>query len=448
MNRSNRRPRAMQRQPLDAPLRIERMADAGQGVALVDGKLCFVEGALAGELVNAMYVRRHSNYDEAVATDVLDASPQRVAPACAVYERCGGCVLQHQTHEAQVADKQAQLADKLARIGGVAPTRWLDPLTGPAWHYRRRARLGVRLVPKHGGVLVGFRERRSSFLADMRDCPVLDARLAALIDPLRRLIGELSIATEVPQIEVTATDDAVLLVLRHLAPLADTDRAALAAFAATHGVRWFLQPAGPDSVHPLAPGDDGALRYRLDAFELELEFGPLDFTQVNFDINQRLVPLAVDLLAPAPSERVADLFCGVGNFSLALARRGARVLGLEGEAALVARARGNAERMGLVGQCAFETVNLYDDAPAALARLGRQDAWLLDPPRSGAQALCSALPMPGPARIVYVSCNPATLARDAGLITAQGYCLAAAGVVDMFPHTAHVESIALFERSR
>jgi 23S rRNA (uracil1939-C5)-methyltransferase len=296
-------------------------------------------------------------------------------------------------------------------------------------------------------VLVGFRERRSSLLTDMHDCPVLDARLSALIDPLRALLGGLSVASQVPQLEVTATDDAVLLVMRHLAPLADADRAALSAFAAAHEVRWFLQPGGPASVHPLPPGGDQPPRYRLDAFDLELEFGPLDFTQVNFAINQRLVPLAVELLAPLPGERVADLFCGIGNFSLPLGRLGARVLGLEGDAALVARARGNARRAGLAEQCSFETMNLYDDAPAALARLGRQDAWLLDPPRSGAQALCSALPTRGPARIVYVSCNPATLARDAGLLAAQGYRLARAGVVDMFPHTAHVESIALFERA-
>jgi 23S rRNA (uracil1939-C5)-methyltransferase len=447
MSRHNRRLRPPAQQPLPAPLRIERMADAGQGVAHVDGKLCFVDGALAGELVHAARLRRHANYDEAVVTEVLERSPQRVEPRCPVYGRCGGCVLQHQDHAAQVADKHAQLQEKLARIGGVEPAQWLQPLTGPAWHYRRRARLGVRLVPKHGGVLVGFRERRSSFITDTHDCPVLDARLAALIDPLRTLIGDLSVADQVPQLEVTATDDEVLLVMRHLAPLSDADRTSLAAFAAAHGVRWFLQPAGPDTVHPLPPGGDRLPTYRLDAFDLELEFGPLDFTQVNFAINQQLVPLAVDLLAPQSGEWVADLFCGVGNFSLALATRGARVLGLEGEAALVARARGNAKRAGLAENCAFEQANLYDDAPAALTRIGGCDAWLLDPPRSGAQALCGAVPKSSPARIVYVSCNPATLARDAGLLVGQGYRLARAGVVDMFPHTAHVESIALFQRT-
>ena len=446
MNRSNRRVRPPVAQPLSDPLLIERMADGGQGVAHIDGKLCFVDGALAGERVQAALVRRHSTYDEATVTDVLNASPQRVVPPCPAYARCGGCVSQHQDHAAQVQDKQAQLAEKLARIGGVQPATWLNPIVGPAWHYRRRARLGVRQVPRLGNVLVGFRERRSSFLTDMHDCAVLDARLSALIDPLRALIGGLSVAAQVPQLEVTATDDQVLLVMRHLVPLTDADRAALVAFGAAHGLRWFLQPAGPDTVHPLPPGGDRPLSYRLDAFDLELEFGPLDFTQVNFAINQQLVPLAVDLLAPVAGERVADLFCGVGNFSLALARRGARVLGLEGDAALVARARGNARRAGLAESCTFDQVNLYDDAPAALTRLGRCDAWLLDPPRSGAQALCAALPKPAPARIVYVSCNPATLARDAGLLAGHGYRLAQAGIVDMFPHTAHVESIALFER--
>lgn len=446
MKRRHRRAPRPATEALPQPVLIERMADAGQGVGHLDGKLCFVAGALTGERVEAAWLRRHASYDEAITTAVLQPSPERVTPQCAAYERCGGCVLQHQAPDAQVRDKQAQLADKLERLGGVTPDAWLAPVRGPAWHYRRRARLGVRHVPKKGGVLVGFRERRSSFLTDMSACPVLDARLSDLIAPLRRLIGGLSIAAQVPQLEVTATDDDVLLVMRHLAPPSDADRAALTAFAAEHRLRWFLQPAGPASVHPLPPADDRPLQYRLDAFGLALEFGPLDFTQVNFAINQQLVPLAVDLLAPVPGERVADLFCGVGNFSLALASRGASVLGLEGDAALVARARDNARRAGLAERCTFDTVDLYEDAEAAASRLGRRDAWLLDPPRSGAQALCSALPAPGPARIVYVSCNPATLARDAGLLAGQGYRLARAGIVDMFPHTAHVESIALFER--
>jgi 23S rRNA (uracil1939-C5)-methyltransferase len=447
MNRSNRRIKPSVAQPLAEPLRIERMADNGQGVAHVDGKLVFVAGALPDERVLAARVKRHANYDEATATDILEPAAERVTPPCPAYERCGGCALQHQEHAAQVRDKQMHLADKLARIGGVQPDAWLDPVLGPAWHYRRRARLGARLVPKKGTVLVGFRERRSSFLTDMTECPVLDARLSALIAPLRTLLAGLSAPDQLPQIEATATDDDVALVLRHLTPLTDADRAALTGFASTHGVRWSLQPGGPASVYPLVPGDDRPLRYRLDAFGLDIEFGPLDFTQVNFAINRQLVPLAVDLLAPQPGEQVADLFCGVGNFSLALARRGARVLGLEGDDALVARARDNARRAGLAAQCSFERANLYDDAPAVLPRLAACDAWLLDPPRSGAQALCSAVPKAGPARIVYVSCNPATLARDAGLLSGQGYRLVSAGIVDMFPHTAHVESIALFERT-
>ena len=447
MNRRNRRVRPPIAQSLPEPLLMERMADNGQAVAHVDGKLVFVAGALTGERVMAALVTRHANYDEAVVVEVLEPSSERVTPQCPAYERCGGCVLQHQDHAAQVRDKQAQLADKLARIGGVQPDGWLAPVVGPVWHYRRRARLGVRQVPRKGSVLVGFRERRSSYLTDMTECPVLDARLSALIAPLRTLIGDLSVPDQLPQIEATATDDDVVLVLRHLVPLIDTDRAALAAFADTHGVRWFLQPAGPASVHPLPPGGEQPLGYRLDAFGLDLEFGPLDFTQVNFAINRQLVSLAVDLLAPEPGERVADLFCGIGNFSLPLARRGARVLGLEGDDALVARARDNARRAGLGTQCAFDRADLYDDAPAVLPRLAGCEAWLLDPPRSGAQALCSALPRPAPRRIVYVSCNPATLARDAGLLAGQGYRLTRAGIVDMFPHTAHVESIAVFERA-
>lgn len=447
MNRSKRRIKPPVAQPLAAPLQIERMADNGQGVAHVDGKLVFVAGALSGEWVQAARVKRHASYDEASATEILEPAAERVTPPCPAYERCGGCVLQHQGHAAQVRDKQMHLADKLTRIGGVQPDAWLRPLIGPAWHYRRRARLGARLVPRKGAVLVGFRERRSSFLTDMTECPVLDARLSALIAPLRTLIAGLSAPDQLPQIEATATDEEVALVLRHLVPLTDADRSALAAFASLHGVRWFLQPAGPASVHPLPPAGDAALHYRLDAFDLTIEFGPLDFTQVNFAINQQLVPLAVDLLDPQPAETVADLFCGVGNFSLALARRGARVLGLEGDDTLVARARDNARRAGLGPYCTFARENLYDDAPAVLPRLAGCAAWLLDPPRSGAQALCSAVPRHGPARIVYVSCNPATLARDAGLLVGQGYRLTKAGIVDMFPHTAHVESIAVFERS-
>jgi len=447
MNRSNRRVRPLVAQPLPEPLLIERMADGGRGVAHLDGKLIFVDGGLPGERVHAARVKLHASYDEAVVTQVLEPVAQRVSPACPVYERCGGCTVQHQDPAAQVQDKQAQLADKLARIGGVQPAAWLAPVVGPAWHYRRRARLGVRRVSKLGRVLVGFRERRSAYLTEMNDCAVLDTRLSALIGPLRELIGGLSVADQVPQLEVTATDDEVALVLRHLAPLTDADRAALGVFGAAHAVRWFLQPAGPESVHPLPPDGDRPLHYRLDAFDLDIEFGPLDFTQVNFAINRQLVPLAVDLLAPRPGERVADLFCGVGNFSLPLARRGAHVLGLEGDAGLVTRARGNAQRAGLTEHCTFERADLYDAAPAVLPRLAGCDAWLLDPPRSGAQALCAALPRPAPARIVYVSCNPATLARDAGLLVGQGYRLAKAGVVDMFPHTAHVESIALFERT-
>ncbi|WP_372716957.1 23S rRNA (uracil(1939)-C(5))-methyltransferase RlmD [Immundisolibacter sp.] len=446
MNRRNFRARPAAAQALSEPLHIEHMADGGQGVAHIDGKLCFVHGGLAGERVNATLLRRHGSYDESLVTEVLEASAQRVTPVCPVYERCGGCVLQHQTHAAQVQDKQTLLAEKLARIGGVQPASWIDPVIGPAWHYRRRARLGVRKVDKKGGVLVGFRERRSSYLTEMHDCPVLDARLGKLIQPLRELIGTLSISGDVPQLEVTATDDDVVLVLRHMKPLSSEDRASLATFAITHAVRWFLQPGGPDTLHPLPPGSDQPLAYRLDAYGLELQFGPLDFTQVNFDINQRLVPLAVSLLAPVAGARVADLFCGVGNFSLAMAHAGACVHGVEGDSALVARARGNAKRAGLAERCTFEVADLYQDAAGAVARLGRCDAWLLDPPRSGAQELCGALGKPWPARIVYVSCNPATLARDAGLLTGHGYRLAQAGIVDMFPHTAHVESIALFER--
>lgn len=430
------------------PVRIEALAEPGLGLARVEGKAVFIEGALPGESVR--YARRRSkpSYDEAVIAELLEPSPQRVTPACAAFGRCGGCIAQHQAPDDQILHKQTLLLDKLRQIGGVQPQTLYPPLRSAPFGYRQKARLGVRYVPKKGGVLVGFRERGSALIAQTEACAVLDPRVEALREPLCALIAQFAAPDRLPQIEVAATDSEVALTLRHLEDLPAADRERLADFAACHGVRIFLQPAGPDSVHPLPPNSDRPLAYRLPDFDLELEFGPLDFTQVNLALNRDMVAQAMRLLDPQPGERIADLFCGIGNFSLPLARRGARVLGLEGDDALVRRAQTNAARNGLAEQAQFQTCDLFAVDGASLGAFGAFDALLLDPPRSGAREICEHIAVLNPERILYVSCNPATLARDLGILCAAGYQLLGAGVMDMFPHTGHVESIALLHRER
>jgi 23S rRNA (uracil1939-C5)-methyltransferase len=429
----------------------------GRGVARVEGKAVFVEGALPGETVAIEIVKRKPAWELARTVRVESASADRVHPRCPHFGTCGGCTLQHATPALQVAAKQRSLEDALARIGRVTPALLLPPLHGPAWGYRTRARLSVRHVPKKGGVLVGFHERKSSYVADMRECHVLTPRVSALIVPLRELVGSLSIRDRLPQIEVAvaarADDPAVehvVLVLRVLVPPSPEDEAALRAFADHHGVSLWLQPGGPGSAAPLVAGDPG-LAYALPEFGVTMPFAPTDFTQVNPYVNEALVRRAMMLLAPAPGERAADFFCGLGNFTLPIAQRGAEVVGIEGSEALVARARANAASNGLAGRARFEAANLFAATPESIAPLLPLDKVMIDPPREGAVELAKALPPAvdeeAPRRIVYVSCNPATLARDAGvLVHERGYTLAAAGAVNMFPHTAHVESIALFLR--
>jgi 23S rRNA (uracil1939-C5)-methyltransferase len=434
-------------QPIAQPLDIVERVEPGIGLARPPaGKVVFVSGALPGEQVRALRVGSRARHDEAEVAEVLRAAPQRIAARCPAYGRCGGCAVQHQAHDAQIADKEVLLLEKLARLGGVAPVRVLPPLAGAPWGYRARARLGVRYVPGKGGALVGFRERRGARVAVVDGCPVLDPRLSALIAPLRERISALDAAARIPQIEASATADEIALVFRHLDPLHAEDRAALVDFGARYGVRMFLQPGAADTLHPLPPTRDAPLHYTLADHDLRLAFGPLEFTQQNLRLNGALVLQAMNLLAPRPSERLADLFCGIGNFSLPMARAGARVVGLEGDTAAVTRARANAQANALAAVTDFRQADLYDAPAAALALLGRLDGVLLDPPRSGALAACEALPALRPARIVYVSCNPATLARDAAVLVAGGYTLAAAGIVDLFPHTAHVETMALFTR--
>jgi len=426
-----------------AAVEIESLDREGRGVARVDGKTLFVEGAITGERVEYAVRRRKPTYEVATAVRIIRPAAARIAPRCPHFGVCGGCAMQHVEPATQVAAKQRVLEDALWHIGKVRAETLLAPIHGLAWGYRHRARLSVRFVPKKGGALVGFHERRSAYVAESTRCEVLPARVSALIVPLRELCGALSIRERVPQIEVAVGDEAVVLVLRVLAPPDAADEALLRAFAGRHGVSLWLQPGGPDSARPFHPPEAPVLRYSLPDFGVTLAFGPTDFTQVNHAVNQVLVRRALALLNPRPGERVLDLFCGLGNFSLPLAAAGARVLGVEGSRPLVERARANARANGLVAQ--FECADLFD--PGVCGRLPACGAMLIDPPREGAIEVVKALEAAGPARIVYVSCDPATLARDAGvLVHVKGYRLGAAGVVNMFPHTAHVESIALFAR--
>jgi 23S rRNA (uracil1939-C5)-methyltransferase len=406
-----------------------------------EGKVVFVEGALPGEEVVARVLTRRKSFDLAKVVSLEKSAPSRVAARCPHFGTCGGCALQHADLRTQVAAKQRWLEDNLARIGNVRPDSLLPPLYGEEWGYRGRARFSVRRVEKKGGVLVGFRERRSSYIADMRECPVLPPHVSALIVPLRELAEKLSIRARLPQVEVAIGDNATVLVVRHLDPPTDNDRSLLRNFSQLNQVHIWLQAGGPDTAEPFEPASS-ELHYALPEFGVKLHFRPTDFTQVNQGINRALVSRAVRLLDPQPGERIGDLFCGLGNFSLPIATRGANVIGFEGSRELVRRARANAAANGLVAQ--FEEMNLF--APN-LAPFGPFDKLLLDPPREGAVEVVKALGDAWPRRIVYVSCDPATLARDASVLShTKGFSLAAAGVVNMFPHTAHVESIALFER--
>ena len=426
---------------------IESIDHEGVGVAHVDGKVTFIDGGVTGERV--LFARRRSrgNFDLGSVTQVLRESSQRVVPRCRYFGTCGGCAMQHVDAAAQVAAKQRVLEDNLERIGKVAPGQMLPPVIGPAWAYRNRARLSVHYVEKKGGVLVGFHERRSSFVADTLSCEVLPLAVSRMIPELREMFTAMQLRQRLPQIELAVGEAITVLVLRHLEPIPEADAQRLRDFADRHGIQWWLQPKGPETAHPFYPLEAPALDYHLPEFRLQLRFGPTEFTQVNAGVNRVLVKRAVDLLDPRAGERVGDLFCGLGNFSLALARHGATVVGIEGAPHLVARATANAALNGLEGNTSFFAHDLYTDAAGALARLGPVDKLLIDPPRDGALELCKALPEPGPTRIVYVSCSPSTLARDAGLlVNVKGYRLASAGVVNMFPHTGHVESIALFAR--
>jgi 23S rRNA (uracil1939-C5)-methyltransferase len=421
-------------------LRIDSLDAEGRGVARnAEGKVTFVEGALPGEEVSFEVLKKKSSFEIGRLTRVISGGSSRQAPRCPHFGVCGGCSLQHTDARTQMAAKQRWLEENLARIGKVQAETMLPIVYGEDWNYRRRARLGARYVPKKGGAMVGFREKRSSYITDMRECHVLPRQISDLISPLRALVETLSIQARLPQIEVAVGDNEAVLVIRHLDPLTSQDESFLKEFSERHGVSIWLQPGGPESARPFHPAAS-ELYYDLPEFGVRVHFGPTDFTQVNHGVNRILVARAVRLLDPQPGERIADLFCGLGNFSLPLATRGAEVIGFEGSKELVERARQNAASNKL--DIRFEVMNLFETKLE-----GRFDKLLIDPPREGAVEIIKALPAEWPRRIVYVSCDPATLARDAGvLVHTKGFRLAAAGVVNMFPHTAHVESIALFEK--
>jgi 23S rRNA (uracil1939-C5)-methyltransferase len=447
----------------DEWLKVESIDLEAQGVAHdAEGKVVFIEGALPGETVQVRVNRRKNQWEQATLTTIARESALRVRPACPHFGlhagACGGCKMQHLHPAAQVAVKQRALEDSLWHLGKVKPGRVLRPIEGPAWGYRNRARLSVRHVLKKGTVLIGFHERKSSFIADMQTCAVLAPAVSALLLPLRSLVMAMEARDRVPQIEVAVGDSVLALVLRHLKPLSAADLQRLRDFGREHGVQWWLQPKGPETVERL--DTDGAeLAYALPEFGVVMPFKPTDFTQVNSGINAVLVGHALRLLDVKPTERVIDWFCGLGNFTLPLATQARGVLGIEGSPALVQRATANAERNRLGGRTRFEVRNLFELSGAQLVADGIAEKWLVDPPREGAFSLAKALAelhaepastlgWTPPQRIVYVSCNPATLARDAGLLVHQaGYHCTAAGAINMFPHTAHVESIAVFDRS-
>ncbi len=466
-------------------LNVESLDIEAQGIAhRTDGKVVFVEGALPFEQVTANVYRKKSTFEKATLMALHRESSQRVRPACPHFGlhtgACGGCKMQHLHVSAQVAVKQRVLEDNLWHIGKLKAENLLRPIEGPAWGYRYRARLSVRYVRKKGAVLVGFHERKSAYVADMSVCPVLPAHVSAMLLPLRSLIASMDAKETIPQIELACGDTVTALVLRHMEVLGTDDLARLRVFAKAHpGLQWWLQPGGLDTVK-LLDEDVEDLNYRLPEFDLVMPFRPTDFTQVNPQINQVLVSRALRLLDVQPHERVIDWFCGLGNFTLPLATRARAVLGIEGSDALVARARENFRQNRPASQArraltatTFVARNLFEMTPALLAKDGMADKWLVDPPREGAFELFKSLAalhrqiVTGvpcddgvhqqslllgdwtlPRRIVYVSCNPATLARDAGVLVDGGaYRCIAAGVVNMFPHTAHVESIAVFERA-
>ncbi|MBI4808706.1 MAG: 23S rRNA (uracil(1939)-C(5))-methyltransferase RlmD [Nitrosomonadales bacterium] len=430
------------------PVIIESLDHEGRGIAHADGKVIFIEGALTGERVTYSSYRKKNNYEQARVEQILKQSFMRVQPKCPVFGVCGGCSMQHLDSRAQVAVKQRVLEDNLQRIGKVKPEVVLPPIYGQPWAYRQRARLSVRHVLKKEKTLVGFREQNGKYVADMQHCEILTPKIASLLPLLGELNEKFTVRDILPQIEVAVGEHVDVLVLRILAALTPSDAALIKEFADEHQVQFWTQTKGPETVIPFYPLDAPKLSYSLPEFGITMPFAPTEFTQVNSDMNRLMVSRAMRLLAPQPGERIADFFCGLGNFTLPIARSGAQVLGVEGSEALVKRARQNAEYNGLSANTTFQMMNLFEMDEATLAKSGHFDKWLVDPPRDGAIELMRSISdETAPSRIVYVSCSPSTLARDAEvLVNEKGYTLKAAGVMNMFPQTSHVESIAVFDR--
>jgi len=429
---------------LNSPILIERLSHEGRGIGHVDGKTTFVWGALAKEEVDIQYTRRRSSYDEANAVNILQASTDRATPRCAHFGVCGGCSLQHLKPEAQIAHKQEAFLELLRHQAGTQPKNLLAPLTANPWGYRRKARIGVKYVHKKDKVLVGFRERDGRFIADLSRCEVLEPSIGQLISAWSEFIYSLSIRDQIAQLEVAVTETETAIIIRHLAPFSAEDLEALKVFGQKNHLKLYLQPKGLDSIHLFYPDDAKILlSYSLHEHHLNLEFHPSQFTQVNWEINALMINQALQLLDLKPEDRVLDLFCGIGNFSLPLCRFVNKVVGVEGDAGSVKQAEKNAALNGILN-AEFYTANLFENIKDTTWAQQNFNKILLDPPRAGAAEIIEQLDQWNPERIVYVSCNPATLARDTKLLINQGYHLEAAGVMDMFPHTEHVEAMCLF----
>lgn len=430
------------------PASIETLSHDGRGIARRDGKTTFIDNALPGEEVMFKFTYMRRKFDEGKAVEIVTASPDRVTPPCEHSTLCGGCSLQHMSPAVQVARKEAVLREQLQHFGGLEPEEWLAPLTGPVTGYRSKARLGVKYVEAKGETLVGFREKRNSFIAQLRTCEVLIPDVGHRLSELRTLMHSLESRSRMPQIELAAGDDDVALIIRHLDPLPEADQQALVGFCQNLGWHCYLQPGNESTVHRVWPEDgEQRLYYSHPSAGVELAFHPTDFTQVNAEINRKMVPLALDLLDISPEHTVLDLFCGLGNFTIPAAKRAGKVVGVEVSQAMVERGYENARRNGLEN-LEFHAWDLSQDISGQAWARQAYDRILIDPPRTGALEMVKLMPRLGASRIVYVSCNPATLARDAGELMALGYRLKAAGVMDMFPHTTHVESIAVFEKAK
>ncbi len=433
--------------PEPIQVKIESLSHEGRGIAKVNGKALFVDGALPDEEVEVAYLNQRGKFDEAKVLEVFKPSPDRVEPPCANYQVCGGCSLQHLSNSAQIKHKQSILAEQLNHFAKTQPNEWLSPIQADLLGYRRKARLGVRYVVKKQRTLIGFREKYSNYLADIDSCPILTPSVSQLIQPLSELIDAMQVRQFIPQIEVACGDEKTALIVRHLKPMGSEDRVKWAEFARDHQLIVYLQPKGPDSLQKIWPADESAsqLSYQLEEFDLSFEHNPLDFVQVNASINHKMIALAIEMLEISSDDNVLDLFCGLGNFTLAIASRAAYVVGVEVVETMVERAKNNA-KLNQLDNVDFYQADLTADLTDKSWNQKHYNKILIDPARSGALEVINNIVKFNAEKIVYVSCNPATLARDTGELVKSGYTLAKAGVLDMFPHTTHVESIALFEK--